>query len=90
MDLQLSADGDLFAAGRDASSTPVLYSKDMDGASQERMDMTALPLSDYDRGISALAFGNRVFISLDEDIYFYDFDVQHGRWATHPEGTQSP
>ena len=92
VDLQLSADGTtLFAAGRDASSTPVLYSKDMDGASNwERMDMTALPLSDYDRGISALAFGNnRVFISLDEDIYFYDFD--NAAWSlgySYPEGTQ--
>jgi len=82
----------LFAAGQDLTTgAPALFSKDMDGASQwEWMDMSALPLSDYDNGISALAFGNnRVFIAMDEEIYYYDFD--NAAWAlgySYPEGTQ--
>ena len=92
-DLQLSEDGTmLFAAGQDLTTgAPALFSKDMDGASQwELMDMSVLPLSDYDNGISALAFGNnRVFIAMDEEIYYYDFD--NAAWAlgySYPEGTQ--
>ena len=92
-DLQLSAGGDtLFAAGEDLTTgQAVLFFKEMDGASNWKlMDMASIPLSIYDGGITALAFGNnRIFIALEENIYYYDHGT--GSWTlgyTYPEGTQ--
>jgi hypothetical protein len=92
-DLQLSAGGDtLFAGGQnEGTGNPVLFFKELDGASNwEIMDMTSVPTTDYEGGVTALAFGNnRVFMALEEDIYYYDHGT--GVWTlgySYPEGTQ--
>ena len=92
-DLQLSAGGDtLFAGGQnEGTGNPVLFFKELDGASNwEIMDMASVPSTDYDGGVTALAFGNnRVFMALEEDIYYYDHGT--GVWTlgySYPEGTQ--
>lgn len=91
-DLQLSAGGDtLFAGGQnEGTGSPVLFFKELDGASNwEIMGMTSVPVTDYEGGITALAFGNnRVFIAMEEDIYYYDHGT--GAWTlgySYPEGT---
>ena len=91
-DLQLSAGGDtLFAGGQnEGTGNPVLFFKELDGASNwEIMGMTSVPVTDYEGGITALAFGNnRVFIAMEEDIYYYDHGT--GAWTlgySYPEGT---
>jgi len=52
--------------------------------------MASVPVTDYEGGITALAFGNnRVFIAMEEDIYYYDHGT--GAWTlgySYPEGTQ--
>jgi hypothetical protein len=92
-DLQLSAGGDtLFAGGQnEGTGNPVLFFKELDGASNWGiMGMTSVPVTDYEGGITALAFGNnRVFIAMEEDIYYYDHGT--GVWTlgySYPEGTQ--
>lgn len=92
-DLQLSAGGDtLFAGGQnEGTGNPVLFFKELDGASNwEIMGMASVPVTDYEGGITALAFGNnRVFIAMEEDIYYYDHGT--GAWTlgySYPEGTQ--